>query len=811
MFWLIPLYVEAKTEKRSFRIINAAYGLADNSAQTIDCTFSGRIVVSSIGHINIYDGGYFTHISSDNSEKSYPLSKYTGNYHLYFDNNHHLWLKDKRKVKCVDMLTEKYILNLKPLFEKEGVVGELEDLFVDSSGRLWLESNGTLVANNRKYQIKVKEEKKLQDLEVADDELMLFYSDGSMDTYSLKNNKQIHSSYAYGKNEQAQYVASTVQLKTKTGLFQIRNGGGKSILLWYDFASRKWSEVMRQDYSLNNMVMKDDMLYIASAYGYWTYDTKRKQLEHYDEIKLNNGRVLLTDINTLEFDKQGGFWIGTEKRGLLYSKPRLSPFVQYGWEDPKAVEYSRILDDVVDKTNNVYESGVYCRYVDSRGWHWKGGRNGLSYLKPGETKETLVNDSIGLLNSVANCIIEDDDNNIWIGTSYGIAVILIRNGAIDYAVSFDSNDNVPIETFSDGRAAKLPNGNIIMQSIDHVIEFNPKTFITSYDNFILLRPQFSRLMVNGTVVNAGTEIDGKVIIDKAVSRIDNLNLGYLENTISMTFSALNYFRPLQTYYKVRVLGSNDESWTIMSYFNSNGLVDSKGLLHLPLMGLDPGEYTVEVKASMFPDKWETDALRVALSIKQPWWQTSGLYIFLLLVLLVMLIINFTFYNRNNRLRIKCNLGEFELTRMLRNYIMRCDAFKDEVFVPSHDEIYGNGNDRLHSINDKFINALLELKPYIDNDNMSHKVYKKVSARNGLSVIEFYDLVSTSINKNPLMFNRALKLQQAAEMLVNTNDSIESISEKCNFVSPNFFISCFLNRYRLTPEEYRERKHRKKIV
>lgn len=798
----MPMYIGAKTENRSFRIINAANGLADNSAQTLDCTFSGRIIVSSLGHINIYDGGYFTQISSDRNEKYFPLSKYSGNYHHYFDNNHHLWLKDKRKVKCVDMLTEKYINDLVPLFEREGVKGELDDLFVDSSGRLWLVAKGILVAENRKYSIKFNANKELQDLEVNNDELHLFFSDGSMDTYDIKSSKYLRTSIAYGEDEQKQYTKSAVLLKTNGGFFQIRNGGGKSILLWHEFATGKWSEIMRLDYSLNNMVVKDGMLYIASAYGYWTYDMKTSQLEHYDEIRLNNGRILLTDINTLEFDRQGGFWIGTEKRGLLYSKPRISPFKQYTWENAKALEYSNLMDKMLDNSNDVYESGVYCRYVDSRGWKWKGGRNGVSYQTPGDTKEVVVSDTIGFLSSIANCIIEDNDSNIWIGTSYGIAVILFDNGKIKYATSFDASDNVPIETFTDGRAIKLPDGTIVMQSIDHVVEFNPKTFITANDNFILLNPKFSRLMVNGTVVSAGTEIDGKVIIEDAVSRIRHLNLDYLENTISMTFSALNYFRPLQTYYKVRVLGSRDESWKIMSYFNSKGLVDSKGLLHLPLMGLTPGEYTVEVQASMFPDKWVTPPLRIGLSVKQPWWQTSGVYIFLFVTLAVLAGVNLLFYSRNNRLRIKCNLGEFELTRALRNYLQRCEVFKDDVFMPSHDEIYGNGENASTSLNDKFVDALIYLKPFIDNDNMNHKVYKTVSARNGMSVIEFYDLVSSNVNKNPLLFNRALKLQEAADMLVNTDESIESIAKSCHFVSANYFSNCFLKRYRLTPAEYR---------
>ena len=60
---------EDSTRDRRFRVINAADGLADNSAQTIKCTFSGRLVVSTIGHINFYDGSGFTHISSGDRDR----------------------------------------------------------------------------------------------------------------------------------------------------------------------------------------------------------------------------------------------------------------------------------------------------------------------------------------------------------------------------------------------------------------------------------------------------------------------------------------------------------------------------------------------------------------------------------------------------------------------------------------------------------------------------------------------------------------------------------------------------------------------
>lgn len=329
IFLMLPLVITAKTGDRRFRVINAANGLADNSAQTLDCTFSGRMVICCLGHINIYDGGYFLSIPDKETDVSYYLSKYSGNYHLYFDNEHHMWLKSKHKVKCVDMLTETYLDDLKPIFRSHGVSGIVDDMFVDSSGRLWILSEGRLSANRKKYQVSVKNDKELQDIEVVDNTLLLFYNDGSMDSFDLVSGKFKSTSVAYDKECQKTYINSTVLLRTQTGIYQIRNGKGKSILLNYDFSSGIWSEVMRLDYSLNNMVIKDNILYIASAYGYWTYDTISRQLEHYEEIMLNDGRTLLTDINVLEFDRQGGLWAGTEKRGLLYSKPRTSPFSVY--------------------------------------------------------------------------------------------------------------------------------------------------------------------------------------------------------------------------------------------------------------------------------------------------------------------------------------------------------------------------------------------------------------------------------------------------------------------------------------------------
>ena len=74
---------------RIFRNYTAANGLADNGAQTILCTKTGRLVITTAGQINFYDGASFSYIDPLD-ENIYALSDYRGNYHLYFDKYHHI-------------------------------------------------------------------------------------------------------------------------------------------------------------------------------------------------------------------------------------------------------------------------------------------------------------------------------------------------------------------------------------------------------------------------------------------------------------------------------------------------------------------------------------------------------------------------------------------------------------------------------------------------------------------------------------------------------------------------------------------------
>ena len=790
---------EDSTRDRRFRVINAADGLADNSAQTIKSSFSGRLVVSTIGHINFYDGSGFTHISSGDSR--YLLPKYKGHYHLYFDDSHHLWLKDKGMVTCVNMLTEQFVSDIGSIFQAQGVKGHVEDMFVDSSGSIWLVQGNNIYSRHGKVSLPLRKGRVLQDMDISDNIVLLFYDDCQVDVYDIIAKKKLYSTNSLNHEEVKDYQESSVIYKYRNGFFQIRNGNNKAVLMWFDLGTRQWTKVLSTDYYLSNMTVKDDVLYIASAYGYWTYDTDSRQIEHYEMIKLTDGRELLTDMNCIEFDRQGGMWIGTEKRGLLYSKYIKSPFNVMTWDNPLSVKYAEMMDKVCTYDMLVKGHRLNCTYKDSRGWIWVGSLNGLYYFKPGQKDSICVKKEDGMVNDVVHSIIEDGKHNIWVSTSNGIVGLVIKNGKVTFVNSFINSDGIPAEAFVNGRAMRLDDGTIVMQALDHVVSFNPMKMSIMEGNNILLHPKFVRLQVNGTNIFAGTEIDGRVVTEKAISRLNTIELPSTQNSLSLKFSSLNYFRPIQTYYRYRVSGLQDK-WVMLSYYNSRGLVDKNGILHLPLLGLKPGNYMVEVQASMYPGKWTTPPVKVVVRIKEPWWRTTGLTLLISGVFLILIIWNIVIFSGNSRLKMKRNVSEVELFRRIDGFISRAESCRMEKqtrrSVNDESEDVTSGAD----LDKDAVELLMELVPYSRNGKLDHNVLVQLAMKKRIKLTDIYDIITNNIFRSPALLTMAMLLEKASRDLIESGMTVEEIAEKNNFASPNYFIAMFFRRYGMTPLQWR---------
>ncbi|MBO4721005.1 MAG: helix-turn-helix domain-containing protein [Prevotella sp.] len=805
---LLATVVSVADNEKVFYVYNAANGLADNSAQTVSCTKTGRLVITTMGQINFYDGQKFIFIDPT-TENTYPLSKYNGHAHQYFDKHHHLWLKTRHQVTCVNLTKEKFVHNIVDEFKDLGMTDKVEDLFVDNNNDVWLLTEKGLYSESKKY-YQVQPKRNLQELDTYDDKyLLLFYDNGQLDVLDLESGKTVNSVKAYDNQKAGRYAQTTITRRVGNSYYQIRNGSvdGNSvgILLRLDADHWKYDILLEVPYYFSNVVEHDSLLYVPSAYGYWTYDIPTGKMEHIEQLKMANGGMLLTDINCMEFDRQGGLWVGTEKRGLLYSRPFPIPFKSYNWTDKRALELSDLLDRQPTPATKYRNMSVNCVLRDSRGWDWVGTSVGLQlYQNRSNHLPQLFTRNEGLLNNVIHCIVEDREHRIWVGTSYGVCCLVIENEKVRMVHRYNQWDGVPNESFVNGRSMILPDGEIVMQALDHVISFNPSKMITLTDSVkFKIYPKLIRLLVNGNDIGTGQKLGGNVILEDALTRTKEINLNYDQNSISLTFSGLNFFRPQQTYYRVRQTGPDrNGKWELFTPYNSQGLVDRSGLLHLPMASLKPGHYTIEIQASLLPDVWDTTPYEWIVNVHEPWWRTTGVLALLGLVLLFLLVVYVFLYLKNANLRARRVSEEMAVIRRIKTFVERCDAKNGSILEPQAEAVAG-AFDISGDFSPEFIETMTAIMPTVAQKNEKPLSMRELSNVAGLKLDEFCKLIASNIYKNPRPIAMQMMLNRAAEILLrNRQKSIEEISDECGFVSPNFFIASFYHRYKKTPEQYR---------
>ena len=486
---------------------------------------------------------------------------------------------------------------------------------------------------------------------------------------------------------------------------------------------------------------------------------------------------------------------------MFYARPKPSPIKVYDLNAPESQFYLSKMESLNQNISEFNGRRANSMYKDSRGWTWIGMTTGLYLYRDPKAEPEVFDRKNGISNNVIHAIVEDKHHNIWISTSCGISCFLFEDDKLVFINNFNQYDNVPNESFVNCKAMCLDDGHIIMQQIDHVLTFHPDSFgIVNGRKFVKMYPKMIQVLVNGNVIEAGEMVNGNVIIDRAITRVRDLNLNSDQNTLVLTFSGLNYFRPIQTYYRVRIKNIDDK-WRVYSHFDGSRMVDNRGQLHLPLVGLAPGDYQLEVQASMFPDIWEEDKPYTwFLHIDQPWWQATGVYMMMILVVLAVLIANFIVYSRNTRMRVCRNTEEGDFIRKVTYFTSRCDAYGAETLMPSDDDLFMSKRDASTRLSEEFKTLMLKLIPYIHKQNGKVSM-RQLSIVGDMDIVKLYEVLSSNIYKDPRELARFFRLERAAQLLLNTDKSIEQIADECGFYTPNYFMGTFFHQYKVTPREY----------
>jgi ligand-binding sensor domain-containing protein/signal transduction histidine kinase len=381
---------------------------------------------------------------------------------------------------------------------------------------------------------------------------------------------------------------------------------------------------------------RDGFLWLGSWEGGLTrYDPARNALKIYHPRHGNFGSQHIWDI---EQDSLGNFWLGTLRDGLCYFSAVTGKTTYYRHDEANAK--SLVNDDVL------------CLLQDSRRWLWAGTANGLSIREPGQEMFNNIftidsPETERLTTNTILCMTEDTQGRVWLGTKgAGIVMLQVTGGKVEIFRQLTHEDGLPSNIVNalqrDGLGfiwAATNNGLIKVeeQSLS-LTKLNPNLALTGIEFLTLANYQAKngRMFLGSTGGFYSIDPNNNTINDRQpLIYIDKLRLGnqlvtpdvnhpvlkqplYLMSEISIPpdfnyysfeFVALNYTMTERNQYAYKLEGFDDD-W---NYTGTQRIVS--------FTNLDPGTYTLHVRASNNDHVWNETGSSLIIHILPPWYKT----------------------------------------------------------------------------------------------------------------------------------------------------------------------------------------------
>ncbi len=332
-------------------------------------------------------------------------------------------------------------------------------------------------------------------------------------------------------------------------------------------------------------------------------DRKTGKFRHYKAGMRNS--VASNFISCLLEDRAGNIWIGTSD-GL----DKLSPQGKFTHYEAKAGKQNTLINNI-----------VYDLMEDSYGFIWIATRDGLSRLSPKTMNFLNFDNRNGLSEKATLKVIEDKHKNLWVSTANGLFKIIVgRDQQHRFAYSFrkyDEHDGLQGSAFNANAGYKTRKGELIFGGANGFNLFNPDEIQTDNTKPLIV---LSELQISNKSVGIGEQIDGRVPLRKSIVFTDTLELKYSQNSITLSFAALNYFGPQKIRYRYKLEGF-DQQWQELQ----------EDIRRATYTNIDPGEYVFKVVSTDASGNWVNNEERVRIVIKPPIWRTNFAYVMYVLL------------------------------------------------------------------------------------------------------------------------------------------------------------------------------------
>lgn len=204
----------------TYYTLNTANGLNSNRVLQMAQLDDGRIVVYSGSGIDVYDGQRFTRAPvADSGWVGLPA--YGGHTHLYVDSGDMLWIKEHRRMTCVDL---RRMRQCRDLARKLG--DDVADFFVDSRRRRWVVRADSLCLDGGRLALGLPAGAgRLQDMDAVGGVVYAFFDTGRVVEYS-EDGRMVHECTPFAGDEWRGYRRTSLLAAWRDSVFyQVRTGG----------------------------------------------------------------------------------------------------------------------------------------------------------------------------------------------------------------------------------------------------------------------------------------------------------------------------------------------------------------------------------------------------------------------------------------------------------------------------------------------------------------------------------------------------------------------------------------------------------
>ncbi|NLP10736.1 histidine kinase [bacterium] len=335
------------------------------------------------------------------------------------------------------------------------------------------------------------------------------------------------------------------------------------------------------------------------------------------------------DILTLLADREGDIWIGTTDAGLGVYNHRADRFERWPTDDHvcRYTLISALMQDRggaiwigsdhgrlgrLDKKTRAFEEyrlieqnalAVEVRVVfqDRAGEIWAGTLGaGLFHLQPESGQIRRYSERDGLPGNVVYGILEDDQGRLWLSTTEG----LVRfDPAYGQSITFTKENGLQSNQFCYNAYLKSRDGKMYFGGINGVTAFSPQRIKQKEKSPAVV---LTGLRVNNKPVQIGAE-DG--LLKKTITDTDHLRLSHRHSVFSIEFAALNYAVSSKNRYQYKMEGF-DLDWNDIGHQHVATYTN-----------LNPGEYTLRVKAANCDGVWNETGTSLRITITPPMWKT----------------------------------------------------------------------------------------------------------------------------------------------------------------------------------------------